>query len=277
MSVTTTDPTKRRRLYFAGGVGLFILLGFYTVTDPARLHGHLPFQAADVAGYAICHRITERSFSIAGRQLPLCARCTGMYLGFALTMLWLALAGRWRRSLLPPRRVLAVLVLLVVLMGIDGVNSYSHFFPGAPHLYEPRNWLRLMTGLGTGVAMGAVLWPMVAETVWRKRERQPAVASLAELGGVLLVTAVAGLLVLSNEPTLLYVLALVSAAGVVAVVTLLNMVMGLLIVRRDGRAERWSHSVLPLALGLVLAAGQLGLVAYVRFALTGTMTGLPGL
>ena len=44
---------------------------------------------------------------------------------------------------LPPLPVLLVLIGFIGLMGIDGVNSYSHFFPNAPHLYEPRNWMRL--------------------------------------------------------------------------------------------------------------------------------------
>ena len=34
---------------------------------------------ADAVGYAICHRIDERSFHIDDRQLPLCARCTGEF------------------------------------------------------------------------------------------------------------------------------------------------------------------------------------------------------
>ena len=32
-----------------------------------------------------CHQIPERSFFIAGRQLPLCARCTGILTGFIMS------------------------------------------------------------------------------------------------------------------------------------------------------------------------------------------------
>ncbi|MGD2050566.1 MAG: DUF2085 domain-containing protein, partial [Chloroflexota bacterium] len=117
-----------------------IVLGFYTVTDTARLEHNHALDGADYVGYAVCHRITDRSFTIAGRQLPLCARCTGMFLGVTLTFAVLGLAGRRRWSMLPPLRVMLALIGFIGFMAIDGINSYSHFFPNFPHLYEPRNW-----------------------------------------------------------------------------------------------------------------------------------------
>jgi hypothetical protein len=51
---------------------VLILLGFYTVTDTARLEHNLALDGADYVGYAVCHRLTDHSLSIAGRQLPLC-------------------------------------------------------------------------------------------------------------------------------------------------------------------------------------------------------------
>jgi len=38
-----------------------------------------------------CHQIAERSFFIRGRQFPVCARCTGMFLGYAVfgTTAWI--------------------------------------------------------------------------------------------------------------------------------------------------------------------------------------------
>ncbi|MBV1755609.1 MAG: DUF2085 domain-containing protein [Methanobacterium sp.] len=32
-------------------------------------------------GNLICHGLPERSFKIKGHMLPVCARCTGLYLG----------------------------------------------------------------------------------------------------------------------------------------------------------------------------------------------------
>ena len=35
-------------------------------------------------GHYICHQRPERSFFVGGQQLPVCARCTGLYIGAAL-------------------------------------------------------------------------------------------------------------------------------------------------------------------------------------------------
>ena len=39
---------------------------------------------AEWVGYGICHQIPERSLQLLGRPLPLCARCTGTFLGVFL-------------------------------------------------------------------------------------------------------------------------------------------------------------------------------------------------
>jgi uncharacterized membrane protein len=213
------QPQARRWLLLSIVLGALLIMGFYTVTDSSRLaHNHI-LDGADWTGYAICHRITARSFAINGRQLPLCARCTGMYLGVALVFLVLTLSGRLRWGELPPLRVLLLLAAFVALMGIDGLNSYAHFFPDALHLYRPRNWLRLVTGMGTGLAMGVVIFPALAQTLWREPVWRPAINTLPELSHLVLVAAVAVLLLLSNQATILYVLALVSGAGVLLILT----------------------------------------------------------
>ena len=57
----------------------------------APLHGLL--DKANRAAYAVCHRIAERSFTFAGRPLPLCARCSGTYLGAVAGLIVIAAHG----------------------------------------------------------------------------------------------------------------------------------------------------------------------------------------
>ncbi len=258
-------------------LALLAIMGFYTVTNDSYLHNNLLLDGADWSGYALCHRITDRSFTINGRQFPLCARCSGMYLGVALMLLVSLLAGRMRRANLPSLKLLLVLLGFIGIMGIDGINSYSHFFPQAPHLYEPRNWLRLTTGMGTGVAMGLIMLPALAQTLWRQPDYQPIIESGRELVALLILAIVTIFLLLSNQPTLLYVLALTSVAGLLFIVTALNTVILLVLFRRDGRATTWRQTLWPLLLGFFVAVVELGIIGALRFNLTGTMTGFPGL
>jgi uncharacterized membrane protein len=271
------QPKSRRWLLLAIGLGIVLVMAFYTVTDAGHLtHSHA-LEGADWVGYAVCHRITERSFTIGGRQFPLCARCTGMYLGVALTFLVIFLAGRLRWSELPPLPVLLTLIGFIGVMGIDGINSYSHFFPNAPHLYEPRNWLRLLTGMGTGLAMGVFILPALAQTLWRRPDYRAPIGNFRELAGLIGVALTAVLLLLSNQSTILYVLALVSTAGLLFIITAINTVFLLILLRRDGRAESWRETAVPLFISFVLTLIEINAVSIVRFNLTGTMTGFPGL
>lgn len=274
-----SEPTRpfSRWLLLTIIVGTLSVMAFYALTDSNYLaHDHI-LAGADWLGYAVCHRITERSFTINGRQLPLCARCTGMYLGAALTMLVLWLAGRARHTALPSLPILLILLSFVAIMGVDGLNSYSHFFPDAPHLYEPRNWLRLVTGMGTGLTMGAIILPTLSQTLWQQQEFRPSVRSLRELVGLILVGGTAVLLILSNQPLILYVLAIMSTVGLLTIVTALNTVIILIISRRESMATHWQQAGFPLLIGVALAVVELSAISLLRFNLTGTMTGFPGL
>lgn len=232
-------PNKSRRAIALGIVLLALgVMGWFSVTSSRYLAHDPALTGGDYVGAAICHRITSRSFVINGRQLPLCARGTGIYLGVALSFGLLLLAGRGRRTDLPPLPILLALIGFIGLMGVDGLNSYSHFFPNFPHVYEPQNWLRLVTGMGAGLAMGLLIFPALAQTLWRQFEARPVIDSAKELLGLLLVGGTAVLLVLSNQPTILYVLALVSVIGVVLIVTAINAVLLLILVKRDGMAIR---------------------------------------
>ncbi|MDX1414044.1 MAG: DUF2085 domain-containing protein [Candidatus Promineifilaceae bacterium] len=271
------DTSSRGLTLFLIVIGVLSILAFYSVTNGRHLHNDVALDGADWSAYALCHRITERSFSIGGRQFPLCARCSGMYLGVALVVLVLVLAGRTRRALLPPLPLMVILFSFIFIMGVDGINSYSHFFPNAPHLYEPQNWLRLLTGMGTGVAMGLILLPALAQTLWQSRQYRPVISSFRELIELLALAFLIVILVLSNRTAILYVLALASVAGLLTIVTALNTVIMLVLFRQDGRANNWRQAAVPLAAGFLLAVVQLTVISLIRFQLTGTMAGFPGI
>lgn len=222
----------------------------------------------DSVAYAVCHRIPERTFFFGGRQLPLCARCSGTFLGVLLTMLTLTLVGRSRASRLPPPRVLVVLVGFVLCWALDGLNSYLTLYPGAPHLYEPQNWLRLTTGMLNGLALGTVVLAVLNFSLWHAPRPQPAVRGLGELAGLVGLAALLTGLVLTRDERLLYPLALAGTLGVVAMLTSVNTVIVLIAARRENTVHRWRDAAWPLLVALALSLTIIMGVGAGRAALT---------
>lgn len=87
-------------------------------------------------GFAFCHRRKERSIKMLGYTFPLCARCTGLWLGFGMGFLFRILGSH-----IP--LIFAITLMLPLI--IDG--STQHF-----GLRESNNLLRLLTGILFGIA-----------------------------------------------------------------------------------------------------------------------------
>jgi len=269
----STRPVSARTGTFILILSLVIIAAWLLLTPG----GLLPIgwlEKANLVGYAICHQIDERSFFIAGRQLPLCARCTGIYLGVFGNLLAMTLLRRWRSAGLPRPALIVALVAFIGIMGVDGLNSYMTFFPGAPHLYEPHNWLRLFTGMFHGIALSALLYPIFNQTLWADADWLPALRNFKELALVVLIGAIGATLTVSLFPILLYPLALISGGGVLTMLTMINTIIVVTALQQENRIGSWRQSAGPLALGLALALVQVSAMDAFRFYLTQAM-GLP--
>ena len=262
-----------RRVTWLALTALALVASAFLYNSPGGLLGK-----ADAVGYAICHRIDVRSFHIGNIQFPLCARCTGIYLGVVLGIASLAALGRWRAGAMPPRRVTVAAVVFITLMGIDGVNSYATLIPNIPHVYEPQNWLRLVTGILTGIAVSGLIYPVFNQTLWRQWQDAPIVRGLGEFFCLTLAAMVVAGLVLSDISFILYPLALLSAGGVVMLMTMTNSIIFMLATRTANKATRWREAWLPLAAGLTVSLSLTLLIDVMRFAVTHTWDGfiIPG-
>lgn len=244
-----------------------LLLVGWLLNTPAGLLGK-----ADAVGYAVCHRIDVRSFQLGERPISLCARCTGMYLGavLALGLLFVRAPGRCGR---PPLRVMAVLGALVTAFGVDGINSFVNFLPDVPSLYTPHNTLRLITGTGMGVVIAVAVWLAFNQTMWRRWDAYPVVAGFGELALLLGAGAVGAALILTRNPIILYPLTLVSAAGVLLLLTLVYAALWLIVLRKENRFDRFGQLAMPLVAGFAMAMLQVAGLDLIRYLFTGTWEG----
>ncbi len=253
---------------------LLVLLAGVTILALLAAPPHNLLDKADHAAFAVCHRISERTFIFAGRPLPLCARCSGTYLGALAGLMVLIVRGRGRAAGLPKGRYLAVLAVFLAAWAVDGANSFLTFFPGLPHLYEPSNLLRLITGMLEGLTIAAFLLPVLNLALWTTPAPARSVDSWADLAWLLAGGGVVAGLMLSEWGPLLYPLALVSGATIGLLLGLVNTMLAIIVLRREGSATRWQQIAAPLLLGLALAFIEIMLIGLGRAALTEYM-GLP--
>ena len=103
-------------------------------------------------GSFVCHQIPERSFHFAGSQLPVCARCLGIYLGACagVGVVWMrAKSARPRLAIAPAaaRRlalVTAIPTLLTLVLETAGI-------------WYPSNVTRAVAGFPLGVLVALVV------------------------------------------------------------------------------------------------------------------------
>jgi uncharacterized membrane protein len=163
MSVVHSDPFRLDRdgatltPWLAALTGAAVAWIVLLLASPVALaHGRAPVLtlATYHAGSLVCHQRPDRSFHLSGVQLPVCARCFGLYLAGAagLTAAWLG------RRPISPRRVR----MLLAAAAVPIVTTVALEWLGA---IATTNALRMVTGLPLGFAAGLVLVRSVARPV----------------------------------------------------------------------------------------------------------------
>lgn len=275
VSAASRPVARGTRVALATLTGL--LLGLWLYATPPGLLGK-----ADAVGYAICHRIPERSLHTSlgahhhaenERPLPLCARCTGIYLGVVTGVAVLARRGRLRAGHLPRFRWIAVLMVLGALYGLDGLNSYLTLFPGYKPLYTPHNTLRLVSGMSFGLTLTVLLVPTFNALAWAAPLKAAPIDGGRDLIALYAVAGAVAALVLADLPAIVLIAGLVSAAAVVMLFALLGSVLFLTLTRRECQARAWGDLVIPALAGFAFALLVLGGLDLARYVLTGTWAG----
>ncbi len=212
----------------------------------------------------ICAQQPSHSFFPGGQQLPLCARNTGIYLGFFVTVLTLIATGRGKAQKLPRWPMLVALLAGVLAMAIDGFNSL-YLDLGLPHLYQPHNLLRLATGLATGLALAATTIPILNYLFWRDSNERRSVESWSAFLLLLPGLVISFFAVASQSWIVLYPIALLSTAGLLSVASSINLMIIVAVRKRDQAFERYRELLPFFSLALLLAIGELLVLAQLKF------------
>jgi uncharacterized membrane protein len=105
------------------------------------------------AGALICHQRPQRSFHLLGAQLPVCARCTGIYLGAAVAAV-IGSMGYFDAARASPARAFRLAIFIAALPTL--LTLMYEWTTG----HMPANWVRAVSGLPLGAV---VAWVLVAD------------------------------------------------------------------------------------------------------------------
>ena len=261
-------PIKVRKTYSISPWMTGILVLFYLALLAALvlLPGSSLLDRLRWLDSGICAQLPTHSFYPGGERLPLCARNTGIYLGFIVTLLTLYITGRGRAQRLPPWPMVAVLASGVGILIIDGLNSFLLDL-GLPHLYQPHNSIRLATGLITGLALVTLSLPVMNRLFWRTHNEQRSIASWSMLLSFIPALILCFFAVISQSAFVLYPIALLSTAGTLATLSSVNLIVIIAISKHDEAFERYRDLLPFFGLALLFAVGEMLALAQLKFLL----------
>ena len=201
--------------------------------------------------YGLCHQLPVRSLFGGAYQVPVCARDTGIYIGFVASFAVICLLSRGRRpSGAPPIWLIAFALALISLMVVDGVTSYAG-------LRATTNETRLITGLFAGYGLALFIVPLLNGQLWRVHDAGRPLErfwqALVWMATIPLVyAAVWWVLPLTG----IFFAVLVTIA-ILATFTIVNLVIVALFRPFENRAERARELWLPILIALALTLAEL--------------------
>ena len=148
-------PTRRPLIFWLiSAATVTFLVSLIFVAPVAAAGGHPALAEVIYHAFGIfCHQRPDRSYFIEGHKLGVCSRCTGLYAGFALTLLLYPLLRSLRNNVNPPRQYL---FLAAVPLAID----FSLTFFG---IWENTHTSRLFTGLLLGCVAVFYVMPGIVD------------------------------------------------------------------------------------------------------------------
>jgi uncharacterized membrane protein len=206
----------------------------------------------------------------------MCARCSGTFLGVLVGLLAPGLLYRRRHAAaFPPLWIAGMMLLMSAAWAFDGSNSFLHLIPDASRLwlYEPTNFLRLLTGTAHGITMGSLVLPVVNATLWADATDDPTIANGWQLLGLYAVGALLMAGILSGLGVFLYPLGFLSAVGAATILAAINVVIAASLLHRENTSQSLVDALPLIFLGVAMAFILVGVIDAFRYAVFGTWDG----
>jgi len=198
-------------------------------------------------GSLICHQAAERTIRLGDTLLPLCARCTGIYLGFLIGILYQFAFWRTRLKELPSLKILLASALLLVFLIMDSSGSFLN-------LWTSSNLMTLTLGLLGGSSIALLLFPVFNFSLFKSSKKDTSIRKIAEYSGLLVLLSAGLLMILSGSSIFYSFIAIASIAGIILLYLMLNITIAAQITRGIFRtSQKTQRSFLILGVALILS------------------------
>jgi uncharacterized membrane protein len=221
--------------------------------------------------YAVVHGVCaqQHNLMLGGLQFPICARNSGIYSSFLLSLVYFYASGRARAAGLPPWPISLLLLAFIGIMAVDGFNSLLRDI-GQPYLYEPSNLLRTITGMGMGVSIAVLLHLMLNKTLRKDvDDLQPVLQRWGELGAILGINMLVLVAIYGNLSFMFWPLATIAFFGITGVLYLVFLLLISMLLGYEGKITQVRQLARPAALALLPTLLVLGSMSWLRFWLEG--------
>lgn len=202
-------------------------------------------------GYGICHQIKARTLLFGSVYLPVCARNTGIYLGFVLSLLFLLpLFHRRRPAGLPSLPMLVIGFLFILSLVVDGISSYAGW-------WVTNNSIRLATGLLSGSSFPLFLYPVFNYQIWKNSSPERILTRPLHQILFFLMLGASYLIIGAQFPLLAPFFPSLIILSVISTFWFVNMLLLSLIPIWSMKAESFKNLLLPAVLALFLTGMEL--------------------
>lgn len=190
--------------------------------------------------------------------MPVCSRCTGIYLGIFLSLLALILIERRTKGEFPSLKIVLVSVGAFLLMGLEVILSTLGFI-------QSNNIIRMSTGFLMGWFMVLLLLPLANNSMFKKYLRKNYLDSPKKfwiwiLAGLILCT-----IFIFTYSHILVLWSIISVFGMVTFTTLILFILFFSLTRKlTGSIDSLKNFIISIITGIAVSLALLSLFSYLR-------------
>ena len=209
-------------------------------------------------GGGLCHQRIDRSFNSGIFNMPVCSRCTGIYLGIFLSLLALIFIERRIKGEFPSLKIVLVSIGVFLLMGLEVAIS-------TPGFIQSNNIIRMITGFLTGWFMVLLLLPLANNSMFKKYIRKNYLDSPKRFWTWILAGLILCTIFIFTYSYVLILWSIISVFGMVSFTTLILFILFFSLTRRlTGSIDSSKKFTISIIAGIAASLALLSLFSYLR-------------